>query len=152
VSEVTVRVESPGQPEVAALVRELDAYLGALYPAESNHLLDLAALSAPDVRFLVARRHGRALACGALRIDAEGYGEVKRMFVLPAARGLGLGRRILAELEAEARRLDLAWLRLETGISQPEAIGLYRASGFVEREPFGAYGPDPLSLFMEKPL
>ena len=151
-SEVTIRVEPPGQPDVADLVRELDVYQGALYPAESNHLLDLAALSAPDVRFLVVRHDGRAVGCGALRIDAEGYGEVKRMFVLPSARGLGLGRRILAELEAEAQRIGLACLRLETGIRQPEAIGLYRAFGFVEREPFGAYEPDPLSLFMEKPL
>ncbi len=150
--DVSIRVESPGQPDVAELVHELDAYLTALYPAESNHLLDLAALSARDVRFLVARQAGRALGCGALRVDPAGYGEVKRMFVLPAARGLGLGRRILDELEAEARRMGLACLRLETGISQPEAIALYRASGFVEREPFGAYGLDPLSLFMEKPL
>jgi putative acetyltransferase len=152
VSEVTIRAEPPGQPEVADLVRELDAYLVALYPAESNHLLDLAALSAPDIRFLLARHDGCAVGCGALRIDPEGYGEVKRMFVLPSARGLGLGRRILAELEAEARRMGLGCLRLETGISQPEAIGLYRAYGFVEREPFGTYGPDPLSLFMEKRL
>ena len=105
------------------------------------------------MRFLVARRAGEALGCGALRIDAEGsYGEVKRMFVLPRARRLKLGRRILDRLEAEARREGLGCLRLETGIHQPEALGLYRAAGFVERGPFGEYGPDPLSVFMEKRL
>jgi putative acetyltransferase len=77
---------------------------------------------------------------------------VKRMFVMPTSRGLKLGRRILDTLEAEARREKLAFLRLETGISQPEAIGLYHAAGFVERDPFGGYQPDPLSLFMEKRL
>ncbi len=100
----------------------------------------------------MARRAGEALGCGALRIDAEGYGEVKRMFVLPRARGLKLGRRILDRLEEEARREGLRCLRLETGVHQPEALGLYRTAGFVEREPFGEYGPDPLSVFMEKRL
>jgi len=104
------------------------------------------------VRFFVARRSGEALGCGALRIDAEDYGEVKRMFVLPRARGLKLGRLIIDRLEAEARREGLGCLRLETGIHQAEALGLYRAAGFVERGPFGEYGPDPLSVFMEKRL
>lgn len=74
------------------------------------------------------------------------------MFVLPAARGLKLGARILRTLEDDARQRGLRCLRLETGIHQPEAIGLYRAAGFVERPPFGEYAPDPLSLFMGKPL
>jgi putative acetyltransferase len=55
-------------------------------------------------------------------------------------------------LEAEARRLGVSVLRLETGISQPEALALYRRRGYVERAPFGAYRLDPLSLFMEKTL
>ena len=151
-TDITIAVESPCQTDVARLIQALDAYQTALYPAESNHLLDLDALSAPDVRFLVARRDGAAVGCGALRVDAEGYGEVKRMFVLPSARGLKLGRRLLDRIEAEARRERLTCLRLETGIHQPEALGLYRAAGYVEREPFGDYRPDPLSVFMEKPL
>jgi putative acetyltransferase len=151
-SDVRLALESPRQPEVAELVRELDAYLTGLYPAESNHLLTLDELSAPEVRFFVARRGGEALGCGALRIDAAGYGEVKRMFVRPRARGLDLGRRILARLEEEARREGLAWVRLETGVRQAEALGLYRRSGYVERDAFGPYRPDPLSVFMEKAL
>jgi len=137
---------------VAELIAALDAYQAALYPAESNHLLDLDTLAGPDIRFFVARRGSEALGCGALRIDADRYGEVKRMFVLPAARGLKLGRRILDRLEDEARRLHLSCLRLETGIHQPEALGLYHAAGFIDRPPFGDYQPDPLSVFMEKPL
>jgi putative acetyltransferase len=149
--EISVSAESPRQPEVVALVRELDAYLTSLYPVESNHLLDIEALCRPDIRFFVARGQGEALGCGALRSFPE-YGEVKRMFVRPQARGFRLGHRILAHLEAEARAQGLPALRLETGVRQPEAIGLYRAAGFVERGPFGEYPLDALSLFLEKPL
>jgi putative acetyltransferase len=149
---LTLAIESPRQPDVERLLEALDAYQGALYPAESNHFLDVEALAAPGIRFFVARRDGRAVGCGALRIDAAGYGELKRMFVSPEARGLKLGRRILDRLEEEARREGLAWLRLETGIHQPEALGLYRSAGYAEREAFGEYKPDPLSVFMEKSL
>jgi putative acetyltransferase len=69
-----------------------------------------------------------------------------------AARGQGLGKKLLDNIESTARERRLGCLRLETGIRQPEAIQLYRSSGFVEIEPFGDYMPDPLSLFMEKPL
>jgi putative acetyltransferase len=151
-AEVVIAVESPRQGDVVRLIDALDAYQASLYPAESNHLLDLDALTSPSIRFFVARRGGEALGCGALRIDASGYGEVKRMFVLPAARGIDLGRRILARLEEEARSERLSCLRLETGIHQPAALSLYRAAGFVERDPFGDYRPDPLSVFMEKSL
>jgi putative acetyltransferase len=150
VTGLTLRIESPRQPDVERLLDALDAYQSALYPTESNHFLDVEALAAPDVRFFVARRDGRALGCGALRIDATGYGELKRMFVTPDARGLKLGRRILDRIEEEARREGLACVRLETGIHQPEALGLYRAAGYVEREAFGSYKPDSLSVFMEK--
>lgn len=149
---LTLAIESPRQPDVERLLEALDAYQGALYPAESNHFLDVEALAAPGIRFFVARRDGRAVGCGALRIDAAGYGELKRMFVSPEARGLKLGRRILDRLEEEARREGLAWLRLETGIHQPKALGLYRSAGYAEREAFGEYKPDPLSVFMEKSL
>jgi putative acetyltransferase len=150
--DVTITIESPRQEDVARLIRALDAYLSGLYPAESNHLLDVETLSAPSIRFFVARRGREALGCGALRVDESRYGEVKRMFVLPEARGLSLGKRILGRIEEQARREGLDRLCLETGIHQPEALGLYRAAGFLEREPFGDYQPDPLSVFMEKAL
>lgn len=151
-TEVTVAAETPQQDEVAALLGELDAYLRDLYPPESNHFLDAGRLAAPDVRFFVARRQGRAVGCGALRVDPSGYGEVKRMYVTPPARGLGAGRGLLAVIEADARRAGLGLLRLEAGVHQPEALALYAAAGFVRRGPFGDYAPDPLSVFMEKAL
>jgi putative acetyltransferase len=150
--EITLAIESPRQADVARLLEALDAYQSALYPPESNHFLDVDALAAPTIRFFVARRGREAVGCGALRIDGAGYGELKRMFVVPAARGARLGRRILERIEEEARREGLTCMRLETGIHQPEALGLYRSAGYAEREVFGEYKPDPLSVFMEKSL
>jgi putative acetyltransferase len=133
-------------------VEELDAYKTSLYPAESNHLLDIDSLAHPSIHLFVARRNGEALGCGALRIDPEGYGEVKRMFVLPLARGMKVGKQILQCTEEQAHREGLPNLRLETGIHQSEALALYRSAGFVERGLFGDYRSDPLSVFMEKAL
>jgi len=151
-SGVTVTIESPYHDGVARLVKELDAYQTSLYPAESNHLLDIESLAHPTIHLFVARRNGEALGCGALRIDPEGYGEVKRMFVLPASRGMKVGKQILQCIEERAHCEGLPCLRLETGIHQSEALGLYRSAGFVERSPFGGYRSDPLSVFMEKAL
>jgi len=144
--------ENPKQPAVIAMLDQLDAYCGELYPAESNHLMDIDSLTAPEVVFLVARdANGRALGCGAY-VERGGYGEVKRMFVDPSARGQGVGGALLAAIALRAKHAGLTSLMLETGISQPEAIGLYERDGFTYRAPFGDYQLDPLSLFMEKAL
>jgi putative acetyltransferase len=144
--------ESPNQPDVVAMLEKLDAYFGALYPAESNHLMDVASLMQPGVVFLVARdEQGAACGCGAY-VERGGYGEVKRMYVDPARRGHGTGARLLAAVIRRATEAGLPSLKLECGISQPEAIGLYRRDGFTLCAPFGHYRPDPLSLFMERPL
>lgn len=149
---IAVEAESPRRPDVARLVAALDQYVAGFYPAESNHLLDVEALCAPSVRFFVARWDGEAVGCGALRLDPDGYGEVKRMYVDPVARGRGIGRAILQQLEREALQKNISVLRLETGTRQPEAIALYRSAGFCEIAPFGDYRLDPLSVFMEKVL
>lgn len=131
------------------MMAALDAYLAALYPPESNHGPAVAALLAPSVRFLVARRAGVAVGCGAILL-AEGYAEIKRMYVAPAARGLGIGRRMLAALASAAHAAGRPMLRLETGVAQPEALALYRRAGFVETPPFGDYAADPLSVFLAR--
>ena len=114
--------------------------------------MDIASLMESGVVFLAARdAQARLLGCGAFVARAD-YAEVKRMMVDPASRGQGVGGRLLAEIARRARAAGFASLKLETGISQPEAIGLYERDGFVYRPPFGAYQVDPLSLFMEKPL
>jgi putative acetyltransferase len=149
---IELEIENPDQPEIIALLAASDTYMASLYPAESNHMLDIASLQQPDVTFIVARVDGRALGCGAVVDSREGWAEVKRMFVSPAARGQKLGRRLMDRIEAIAAERGASVLRLETGGLQPEALELYRRSGFVEIGPFGKYRADPLSIFMEKPL
>jgi putative acetyltransferase len=145
-------IESPDQPDVRALIAELDEYQGSLYPAESNHLLDISSLCQPSVLFAVARdADGVAHGCGAVVLHAD-YGEVKRMFVRPAQRGHGIAGRMMAFLEKQSRGKGCKQLMLETGIKQPEAIALYRRFGYLDCEPFGEYREDPLSLFMRKEL
>ena len=100
-------------------------------------------------------KKGRAdamIGCAALVLGAAGEAELKRMYVDPAARGLGIGRRLLRALEDAARGEGVAVIRLETGIHQDEALGLYRANGYGDCGPFGDYGADPNCAFMEKTL
>jgi putative acetyltransferase len=147
---VTIAKEAPRQADVIRLLNLSDAYMASLYPAESNHLLDVSALEKPSVHFFVARHEGRIVGCASLVDAGDGTAEIKRMFVDPASRGLSLGKKLMEALEEQAKALGLATIRLETGISQPEAIGLYRKAGFLEIDAFAPYKPDPLSMFMEK--
>ncbi|HEY2679602.1 MAG TPA: GNAT family N-acetyltransferase [Steroidobacteraceae bacterium] len=84
----------------------------------------------PNGCFLIARLLGKAVGCGAIRTLGPGMGEIKRMWVSPEARGLGLGRKLLEELEQSARKLKLHTVRLDTNETLGEAIGLYLASGY----------------------
>ena len=84
--------------------------------------------------------------------DDSDYAEIKRVFVLDRFRGKGLSKQLMLYLESELKSRGVRLIRLETGVRQPEALGLYRKLGYVERDPFGAYRPDPLSVFMEKRL
>ncbi len=147
-----VAIEDPRSGEARALIVALDDYLGALYPAENNYLLDVEALCAPEVSFYVARVGGMALGCGALRVLDARSGELKRMYVAPEARGLGLGRAVLEAIELRAASLGLVELKLESGSAQPEALGLYLAAGFRPCEAFGEYRAHPLNVFMAKRL
>jgi putative acetyltransferase len=149
---IAIARESPRQDDVIALIRQSDALMQSLYPAESNHLVDVESLAALNVHFLVAREQGRALGCGAFVLGEAGQAEMKRVFVDPTARGKGVARVLMEGLEREAAQLGVTLMQLETGIKQPEAIALYRKFGYAERGPFGNYQPDPLSLFMEKRL
>lgn len=149
---IEISRETPRQPDVVTLIRQSDALMQSLYPAESNHLVDVDALAQPHVHVFVARENGRALGCGAFVLGPDGRAEMKRVFVDSAARGQGVACAIMDALEREAASLGVTLMQLETGIKQLEAIALYRKFGYVERGPFGAYKPDPLSLFMEKPL
>ena len=149
---MNVSLESPDQPEVIALIAELDAYQDSLYPPESRHALDLSSLKQPNVLFAVARDEShRALGCGAIVLNPE-FGELKRMYVSPQSRGQGIGLRLIAFLESKAAERGCTLLKLESGPFQPEALGLYERCGYERRGPYGKYPDDPLSVFMQKRL
>jgi len=114
---------------------------------------DAEMFAPPDGVFLVFRDdRGRAVGCGGIaRFDAT-RGEVKRMYVVPEARGLGLGRKLLEELESHASALGYGSLVLETGDRQPEAVGLYVSSGFERIPCYPPYDTRALSLCFEKRL
>ena len=148
---VLITIADPAAPSVRVLIDELDAYMIPLYPAESNHLLGIETLRQPEMRFFSAAAGKDVMGCGGCWLHAD-YAEIKRVYVSPRARGLGLAKKLMQRIEDEARLEGRVIARLETGIRQPEAIGLYRAIGYIERGPFGAYAPDPNSVFMEKAL
>ena len=107
----------------------------------------------PDGVFLVLREdEGHAVGCGGVcRFDAT-RAELKRMYVLPKSRGLGLGRRLLVELEEHARSLGYSAIVLETGDRQPESVGLYVSAGFERIPCYPPYSERSLSLCFEKRL
>ena len=127
----------PLNPESAAaqlLIAKSDAYMTALYPSESNHLESVQALKLSTVFFLGGHIDGELDACGAAKTltDDGRYGEIKRVFVLDHHRGKGLSKAIMERLETHLRATGVTIARLETGIKQPEALGLYRKIGYVD--------------------
>ncbi|KAF7786856.1 putative acetyltransferase [Pseudoalteromonas rubra] len=148
----------PHHPEVSQLLRDIDELMNTLYPPSSNQLIPAEELAASDVYFVGARTESALMGCGALvpKTDETDsltpYAELKRVYVQPPYRGLGVSRHIMQTLIDYARQVGFSVLRLETGIRQIEAIGLYTSLGFVQREAFGSYEPDPLSVYMELTL
>ncbi|MQA80274.1 MAG: GNAT family N-acetyltransferase [Streptosporangiales bacterium] len=104
---------------------------GGFDPAQSISAGD-EELSSPVGLLLVASLHSEPVGCGALKFHDDASAELKRMWVASAVRGLGLGRRLLAELETHAAAQGVRVLRLETNRDLTEAIGLYRAAGYRE--------------------
>jgi aminoglycoside N3'-acetyltransferase/GNAT superfamily N-acetyltransferase len=141
---LTVAREEILSPTAYALMSALNAELTATYPepGATHFRLDADEVSDGRGAFLVVRRSGQPVACGAVRRLEDGSGELKRMYVAPGERGRGVGRTLLAGLEDEARELGISRLVLETGIRQSQAITLYRRAGF---EPIPAYGEYALS-------
>jgi putative acetyltransferase len=102
--------------------------------------------------FLAAMRGEEMIGCGGICRLEQGVAEIRRMYVAPSARGLGVGRMLLGSLEDEARALGYRALRLETGRLQREAIGLYESAGYRTAPCWGPYVTDPKSVCYEKPL
>lgn len=141
----------PSAEHIQKLLADFDRYLAELYPPESGYGLVVEELKSPNVRFVFVELDDVVVACGALRLD-QGYAEIKRMYVVPEQRQSGIGRKLLAHLETAAASSGRQLLRLETSVSQPEAIALYERAGFVRIDPFPPYTADSRSVFMEKPV
>lgn len=144
--------ERPDTPDAIYLITELETHLEAHYPPESRHGLSVERLLAEDVAFFLLRMDGIPAGCGGIQLVGGEYGEIKRMYVRPRFRELGFAKLMLARLAEHARAHGIDLLRLETGVHQREAIGLYEREGFYRIPPFGPYTDDPLSRCYEKRL
>ena len=150
-TEVDFHIESAAAPVAAGLITALDQDLLRRYPGMSANGFDTAAFAAAGGVFAVGSIGGEPAVCGAFQAYG-GAAEIKRMFVVPAFRGRGLGRRMLQFLEQEAARRGFTRGVLETGTQQPEAIGLYASAGWRRIPTFGPYVGSPVSTCFEKRL
>ena len=138
---VSISPAQPSSADAATLIARLDAELTQRYPGYDR---DAFMLTPEQIRaghgiFLIAKAGGEPVGCGALRRLDSATGEIKRMYVMPSARGASVGRRLLAKLEWNARQLGMYRLVLHTGLRQPEAIHLYKSMGFSRISGFSKY-------------
>jgi DNA-binding MarR family transcriptional regulator/GNAT superfamily N-acetyltransferase len=139
-SMIQVSPRDPRRPDARWCLGSYFSELARRFDAGFDPALSISAddqeLTPPAGLLLVATLHGEPVGCGALKFHDDAPTEIKRMWVAPQARGLGLGRRILADLERRAAAGGARVVRLETNRALTEAIGLYRAEGYREVPPF----------------
>jgi DNA-binding MarR family transcriptional regulator/GNAT superfamily N-acetyltransferase len=137
---VDVDVEDPRSTEarfcIESYFSELDTRFDTGFDPSRSNSANAVELTEPAGLLLVARLRDEPIGCGALKLHGAGPAEIKRMWVAPTARGLGVGRRILDELEQHARRRGVRLVRLETNKTLREATNLYRSAGYVDVDPF----------------
>jgi len=143
--QIVIEEVTPDHAEIIRLVEEQEVEVMARYATDDRG----PGLTA-GTPCLLARVDGVALGCVAVAPLHSGVGEIKRLYVSPEARGLGLSRRLMAEADALAVRLGHGTLRLETGTKQPEAVRLYETSGWTVIPNYGHYRDDPEVISMEK--
>jgi len=134
--DIELSPEDPESPDALGCLERYFAELavrfeGGFDPGRGGAAADRDMVP-PTGLFLVARRSGEPVGCAGLKLHRDGIAEIKRMWVAPAARGLGLARRMLRELEAHARRAGASALRLDTNGALKEAQAFYRREGFSE--------------------
>jgi DNA-binding MarR family transcriptional regulator/GNAT superfamily N-acetyltransferase len=137
---VEIAIENPTSPAAGFCIEsyfaELDRRFDTGFDPSRSIPADVEELTEPAGLLLVARLRGEPVGCGALKLHGTKPAELKRMWVARAARGLGVGRRILGALEEHARSRGVRRVRLETNGTLREAMSLYRSAGFVEVDPF----------------
>jgi DNA-binding MarR family transcriptional regulator/GNAT superfamily N-acetyltransferase len=115
---------------------ELTVRFDAGFDPSLSSVPDAGEFTRPRGAFLIARLRGSPIGCGAVKVHEDGAADIKRMWIAASARGLGLGRRLLSELERHARDQGATLVRLETNRALKEAIAMYRAHGYTEVAPF----------------
>jgi putative acetyltransferase len=151
---ITIAKEDPRSPDASRLLSEFVDEVKKRYesaPADVG-IFDPELVLVPRSVFLVARRDGRAVGCGALVPMDEYCVEVKRMFVASNERGHGIATMIFDELERLAREFDFDAMRLETGVMQPESIALYGKAGFYRIPNFPPFDNDLSAVCFEKKI
>ena len=151
---MTIAVEDPATPDLAALIRGHLALMSAQTPEESVHALDIDALRAGDVTVWSVREASDLLGCGAMKEIERGHGEIKSMHTAERHRGRGVAARLVEHILREAESRGYRRLSLETGstLEFEPARALYAGFGFEVCAPFGDYVEDPLSTFMTRAL
>ncbi len=139
-------------PDVGRLVAQVQAEYVVRYGGPDRAAVEPGEFTPPNGAFLVGLLDGDPVATGAWRHIDDATAEIKRMYVAPRARGRGLARAILAELESRAAAAGHARMVLNTGRAQPEAIALYESSGYLPVPGFGHYACTPGALFYGKAL
>jgi GNAT superfamily N-acetyltransferase len=139
-SMVSFGVEDPTTHDARWCLEHYFAELDTRFDAGFDPALSISAdaheLVPPAGALIVARLGDEPVGCGALKFHGDAPAELKRMWIAPSARGLGVGRRLLRELERHAREAGVTVVRLETNQALTEAIALYRRSGYVEVDAF----------------
>jgi GNAT superfamily N-acetyltransferase len=143
---VALRPVDPAEPDARSCIRayfaELERRSGTRFDPAKGSTAEPHELRPPAGLFLVAYLRAEPIGCGAVKHGGGTFSEIKRLWVAESARGLGLGRRLLEALEAEARRHGARSARLDTHRALTEAIALYRSSGYVE---IPAYNDEPFA-------
>ncbi|HWC34795.1 MAG TPA: GNAT family N-acetyltransferase [Mycobacteriales bacterium] len=151
-SDLDLRDEPYDGPTAQQLIGAVQAEYVVRYGGPDDSPVDPSEFAPPNGLFLIGYLDNTPVAMGGLRRHGAGEVEIKRMYVVPEARGRGLSRVMLAGLEERARRLGASRIVLETGQRQPEAISLYESSGYQRIPGFGHYAEAPLSISFEKKL
>ncbi len=152
VDEIEVLQQSYDDATSHTLIEELQLEYVDRYGDHDHTPVTPAEFAAPHGAFLVLTLDGSAVACAGIRRHDETRAEVKRMFVRRPFRGRGLSRHLLTAVEAQAAGLGYRRILLETGRAQPEAVSLYRSSGYYQIPGFGLYADEPGNLCFAKDL
>lgn len=152
--QVEIRAADPDSPEALACLRAYYDLLAAKIDGVTSELLTLPLADAPKYRaplgaFLVAWSDDLPIGCVSLRPLDQGVAEVKRLWVDPQARGQGLGRRLMRDIESHGRALGYREMKLDSNAALTEALALYRSDGWVD---IPKYSDFPSTHWMGKRL